>query len=147
MELLAGNQVRIIFSASGTETTNYQVETSPRVGRDAEWTTESRAQFMLNNGNSGEATFPAPGSTAFFRIFAVGGDGGAEAIAHFSAESIQVDESQGVVNIELTFDKPFQGRLFYTVIGSTNAEDMQGRCDDGPTSGVACDCHDEVSWC
>jgi hypothetical protein len=124
IESLPGDQIQIIFSDNGTGASSYQVETRPTVEAGSSWETDTGALIAPINGTSSSATLSLTGDKAFFRILAVDGSGGIEAVVTFSTDSITIDESAGTVNIPLHFSKPFQGTLNYQVTGSTTAQDI-----------------------
>ena len=124
IERLPDNRVRIIFFDAGSGATGYRVDSSPLVGPAPVWTTEATAAVTPLVGTASEAVLAADGDIRFFRIVGAGGTGGEAAVVGFDSSSITIDESQGTVNIPLTFSSPFQGTLFYTFGGSTSSADI-----------------------
>lgn len=124
VERLPDNQVRITFSDAGTGATGYEVESTPEVGPGAEWMSDPQTQITPLDATSSTATLPFVGDMGFFRILALGGTGSDEVIASFSSDSITVNESEGSVSIQITFNRSFRGTLFYTVGGSATPEDV-----------------------
>lgn len=127
-ERTGGDAVNVRFLDSGTGASSYTIQSSPDMKA---WSPQLAGVSPQGGGNFlAEIASPADGAR-FFRVVAVGGNGGT-ATAGFSMSDIVVEEGGGSAQVVVTFSEPYTGPLRYRWNGSI----VPGEGGFGSLSGV-----------
>ena len=127
-ERTLGDAVSLRFLDSGTGASSYTIQSSPDMNA---WSPQLAGVSSQGGGNYlAEIASPADGAR-FFRVVAVGGNGGT-ATAGFSMSDIVVEEGGGSAQVVVTFSEPYTGPLRYRWNGSI----VPGEGGFGSLSGV-----------
>ena len=122
------SDVNISFADSGSGATSYKVESSPDL---ATWSPQAAAVSAQGGGEFSAVITDAAGTSRFFRVVAVGGNGGT-ATAGISMSDIVVEEGGGSAQVRINFSETYNGPLRYRWNGSI----VPGEDGFGSLSGI-----------